>query len=217
MEFTILDPASKEFIILPIAPETLKVQIDAKIQTFEPVTLGNVEVPRGRMPLKFYMSGLLPGLNQNVPYRASDLSPEEIVQKFIEWGKEKGANGKKLRFIVTETNWNLPVFYPSFVPEYSGGLGDIRYTLELTEYRDFVVKEVKPQTSGVKGVRSTNTMSKTYTIKKGDTLWAIARKYTGSGAKWTELWAANKGKLKSGNPDLIYPSEVIVIPQSWLK
>ena len=51
---------------------------------------------------------------------------------------------------------------------------------------------------------SSNTETITYTIKKGDTLWAIARKY---GTTVSELADINNIK----NPDLIFPGEVIRI------
>jgi nucleoid-associated protein YgaU len=51
-----------------------------------------------------------------------------------------------------------------------------------------------------------------YTVKKGDTLWAIAERNYGKG-KGTEnarIFEANKPMLKS--PDKIYPGQVLRIP-----
>ncbi|RIJ63601.1 LysM peptidoglycan-binding domain-containing protein [Rummeliibacillus sp. POC4] len=216
MKFVLIDATTKKKLIFPIAPETLKVQIGTKTQTFDSINLGDIELPRGRVPIKFSMSGLLPGPNQNVPKRYSDLDPEDIVKQIRKWSEEKRASGKKLRFLVTGTNWNIPVSISTFNPELSGGLGDVNYTLELTEYRDFTVKEIKSQSSGKKKVRETKPKPKSYTIKPGDNLWNIARKYTGKGIKWTEMWSLNKGKSKSKNPNLIYPGEKFTIPSGWL-
>lgn len=60
--------------------------------------------------------------------------------------------------------------------------------------------------------RSATTAPKasTYTVKKGDTLWGIAKKYYGNGAKYTKIYEANKGKIK--NPNLIYVGQVLTIP-----
>ena len=52
--------------------------------------------------------------------------------------------------------------------------------------------------------------TKTYTVKKGDTLWGIAKKYYGNGAKYPTIYNANKGKIK--NPNLIYVGQVFTIP-----
>lgn len=52
--------------------------------------------------------------------------------------------------------------------------------------------------------------TKTYTVKKGDTLWGIAKKYYGNGAKYLTIYNANKGKIK--NPNLIYVGQVFTIP-----
>lgn len=49
------------------------------------------------------------------------------------------------------------------------------------------------------------------TVKKGDTLWGIAQRTLGSGARWREIYEANKSKIK--NPNLIYPGQQFVIPK----
>lgn len=48
-----------------------------------------------------------------------------------------------------------------------------------------------------------------YTIRRGDTLWGIAKSQYGNAGLWREIWNNNKGNLRSGNPNRIYPGEVI--------
>ncbi len=50
-----------------------------------------------------------------------------------------------------------------------------------------------------------------HTVEKGDTLWAIASKTLGNGARYEEIFEANKPMLK--HPDKIYPGQVLRIPQ----
>jgi nucleoid-associated protein YgaU len=51
-----------------------------------------------------------------------------------------------------------------------------------------------------------------YTVKKGDSLWKIATEVygKGKGPKYTVIFEANKPMLK--DPDLIYPGQVLRIP-----
>lgn len=51
-----------------------------------------------------------------------------------------------------------------------------------------------------------------HTVEKGDTLWAISSKALGSGARYTEIFEANKPMLS--HPDKIYPGQVLRIPQA---
>jgi nucleoid-associated protein YgaU len=55
-----------------------------------------------------------------------------------------------------------------------------------------------------------------YTVEKGDSLWAIAEKTKADGQstedQWLKIMAANKGKLKSGDPNLIFAGEKVAIP-----
>lgn len=50
----------------------------------------------------------------------------------------------------------------------------------------------------------------TITIKKGDTLWDLSQSYLGEGYRYKEFLGNNT--LASGNPDLIYPGEVLNVP-----
>lgn len=43
-------------------------------------------------------------------------------------------------------------------------------------------------------------------------MWKIAEKLLGSGSRWRELYEANKGNLKSGSPNVIYPGETLNMP-----
>lgn len=51
---------------------------------------------------------------------------------------------------------------------------------------------------------------RTYTVKSGDTLWAIASEMYGSGGKYMKIFEANTDILE--NPDRIKPGQVLVIP-----
>lgn len=56
----------------------------------------------------------------------------------------------------------------------------------------------------------TTTGARTYTVEPGDTLWAIAERFYGSGNLWTRIHEANRDKIK--DPDLIQPGWVLTIP-----
>ena len=48
-------------------------------------------------------------------------------------------------------------------------------------------------------------------VKKGDTLWAIAKETLGNGARYEEIFEANKPMLS--HPDKIYPGQLLRIPK----
>ena len=57
---------------------------------------------------------------------------------------------------------------------------------------------------------ATMTVIKNYTVKKGDTLQTISRKFYGTTKRWNEIYESNRKILKS--PHSIYPGQVIEVP-----
>ncbi|WP_242616866.1 LysM peptidoglycan-binding domain-containing protein [Rivibacter subsaxonicus] len=51
-----------------------------------------------------------------------------------------------------------------------------------------------------------------YTVKSGDTLWAISSLYLRSPWKWPELWGMNLEQIR--NPHLIFPGQLLVLEKS---
>lgn len=71
-------------------------------------------------------------------------------------------------------------------------------------------KDKKKPVKRVTSSPSKSTAQRTYTVKKGDCLWNIAKKFYGKGSAYTKIYDANTNKI--ANPNLIYPGQVFVIP-----
>jgi nucleoid-associated protein YgaU len=122
-----------------------------------------------------------------------------------------------LRLLVTETPINHDVYFDgdgSFKHEWYGGHGDCRYTIQLAEARELVVTADAPVLVAAPSApqpRPTPPPPKTYTVKPGDSLWAIAKRILGDGSRWKEIYNANTSVIGK-NPNLIYPGQVLRIP-----
>jgi nucleoid-associated protein YgaU len=57
-----------------------------------------------------------------------------------------------------------------------------------------------------------------YTVRRGDTLWAISGKYLKRPYRWPDLWGMNREQIR--NPHLIYPGQVLYLHhangRAWL-
>ncbi|WP_314827649.1 LysM peptidoglycan-binding domain-containing protein [Oribacterium parvum] len=105
------------------------------------------------------------------------------------------------------------------------GTGDISYTISFKEYRYISASRssvVQDNASSGPADLSTpaqtrenlrtepQTSTQEYTVKKGDTLTAIAKRLTGS-SNWKQIYNANRSVI-GGNPNRIYPGQKLVIP-----
>lgn len=79
-------------------------------------------------------------------------------------------------------------------------------------------QKVSPETGAVAGAKGKAEAGKleTYVVKKGDSLWAIAKKKNiyNDPFLWPVIFDANKGKIKKAN--LIYPGQKLKIPRSGI-
>jgi LysM repeat protein len=112
---------------------------------------------------------------------------------------------------------------------------DIKVSLKFKEYIKHgtvtieVVETTNPSNNTTNNKTTTKkkttkkvTKNKTHTVKTGDCLWNIAKKYYGDGSKWKKIYNANKkvientakknGRSSSSNGHWIYPGTKLTIP-----
>ena len=213
-------------IRIPWLPSEIKFDLGGvRFEEYEIVDVGEVNVPNGSNLANISFSSVFPGkARKGLPFlRGSFIEPKTYQSKLTSWM----TNGTKLKVLVTGTPINHKVFITEFVPKYSGAYGDINYDITLKTRRDITVKTIKKSTTTSSTKKKTTATTKTtyssYTIKSGDTLWAIARKKLGKGSRWKEIYNLNKtiiektakkhGRKSSSSGHWIYPGTKIKLPK----
>ena len=173
------------------------------------------------IPLReFSLKVLLP--KNDVLVKDKTIWKEPIV--YLGKLREFKANKKPLRFIVLRPQedgtelfqGNLLVTLEDYtVSEKAGEEGDFYVDIKLKEYntivgRKLVIDENKTNKDGKVQAkeevqRQAKEPNKTYTVKKGDTLWTIAQKELGSGNKYQNIAKLNN----ISNPNKIQPGQVL--------
>lgn len=103
-----------------------------------------------------------------------------------------------IRVLITETNINNYFSIENFSYGERDCTGDVYFSLELKEYRKLVA-DVKDINGNKQQTRpGSKTKPKTYTVKKGDSLFKIAKWWYGDGSKYKEL--AKKNNLLNTGP-----------------
>ncbi len=209
----------EEGFILPVLPEKIEINEDGDNETFNVINLGEVNTINKPKLSEISFESYFP-LNRG-PYVSSEelFSPSFYINKIREWRDKK----QKIRFIFTggsplELN-DLFIIESFKLSEKGGEVGDIYYSIELKRYIPYAAKKVvivtkqntKNKTAAVKAKPPRpveKSKQKTHTVVSGDTLWHIAKRYLGDGARYPEIAKLNNIK----NPNLIYPGQVFKIP-----
>lgn len=214
--------------LLPVPPDSLQIKINSANKTVTLINEGEINVlknaglsdvefecyiPQVKHPYAVYSSGFKSAdyyLNYFESFKNSKKPFQFIVCR-------KLPSGKKL------FNTNMKVSLEDYkITEDAGEGFDLKVKINLKQYREYGTKTVnitftasKPKAS-VEPVRETSNSpassnAQTYTVVKGDCLWNIAKRFYGSGSKYTVIYDANRGVI-GGNPNLIYPGQVLTIP-----
>ena len=207
--------AEKEKIQLPVLPLSFKTKNGSSNDTMDITGLGEIVIMQSRPALQFSFSSFFPAAKFPGLQVSSITKPLTLIQKINTWKAGK----KPVHFIATACGVDLYATIENF--EYSeegGDPGTYQYSITLKEYREITIRQVKvdvPKATATvqkEEKRVDNTVQpQTYTVKSGDCLWNIAKKYYGNGAQYTKIYNANKGVI-GGNPNLIYPGQVLTIP-----
>lgn len=214
MKFVIKD-GKKTTLTFPITPKELSVNLDTKVVTYDHAMMGEKQLPRNSKPISFTFTGALPSPSTDMP-TVSTRKTESLIKQIKKW---QAIDRKRLKFIVTGTHWNIDIFISDFQVDYKGSV--ISFVITLVEFKTMTVRKTKakakkkPKPAPKRPVTKPKPKTKWYTIKSGDNLWNISKRYTGKGIRWKEMWSINKKRSRSKNPNLIYPGEKYQIPSKW--
>jgi len=193
----------KERLVLPVNPQEIAIDTASLNQHVHLLAIGEANLlgPRGLSTTP--LSGFFPAQGSPL-YRFADRSPQSYVNTLKRWRDAC----KPVRLIISDMGVNLAMAIESLQFTYREGSRDISYSIQLAEYRQLNVPTVKV---AVKTKRpAVKAVSRTYTVRTGDCLWTIAKRYYGNGNKWKKIYNANRNKIK--NPNLIYTGQRLVIP-----
>lgn len=223
----------KKVYIVPVLPEEIKITAKGQTTSIDIEKFGEVLCKAKRDAITISFSSFFPavwGANYCACLQKDFKSPKTWHSWMI--ALEEAAN--PCHFVLEGSPFAINMYadVTSYTGQEKGGdVGTIHYTVELKEHRTPVVKKYTVKTTAKKtttkasssGSRTNNKVNeRTYTIKSGDCLWNIAKKYYGSGAKYTTILNKNRstldaaarkhGRSNCNNGNLIYPGTTIIIP-----
>lgn len=216
-------------VLLPVPPEKLELKIGNKNKTYDLINYTEINVlknaglteiefeillPNVKYPFAMYTNGF-----QDAKYYLGILENLKINRSAFQFiVSRKFPSGK----VIYDTNIKVALEEYTITEDAKDGF-DTKVKIKLKQYREYstktvqvTIKQYKPP-EPVRVVTTNNTANSTpapsgqnYTVKKGDCLWNIAKKFYGNGSKYTTIYNANRDKIK--NPNLIYPGQVFWIP-----
>lgn len=205
-------------ILLPIAPPKLQLKISNKNKTIILIDTGEVNLLKTPGLTEISFEAEIPHIQYPYCTYADGFIPiDTFLSVFEKLKKEK----KPFMFTVSrfnpsgemtfDTNIKVSIEDYTVTEDAKEGL-DVKANIKLKEYRDYLTETLEIDTdedgnsnANLEKQRPEKEPSKTYTVKKGDNLWSICKKYLGDGSKCYEIAKLNN----ISNPNLIYPGQVI--------
>lgn len=223
-----------DVLTFPITPGELNIKVGSKNKVVTLINEGDINILKSPSLIEVEFEARFP--MRNYPYSRNVSNFQTYFDKFKELKEER----RSFRFIVARTTpngkrtWdtNLLMALEDFGLNESADEGDdVLMTFKLKQFKEYGVKNVKVVTAKPSTTSTSNKprnddnktkAAQSYTVKSGDCLWNIAKRFYGSGVKWTTIYNENKsviestakryGKKSSSNGHWIYPSTKLIIP-----
>lgn len=200
--------------LLPITPPSLTMKIGSNNETVNLINGGDINIIKSPKLVEVTFEARFP--MREYPYTKANYSFSYYFDHF----KQLKENKSPFQFIVARATPNLVVTWDTNltvaleemeIQEDAEDLGDdviIKFTLK--QWKSYGTKTVKVKTTSGNTVTSvqqstrptqTTAQAEQYTIKSGDTLYAIAKKMYGDGSQWPTIYNANKSVIESAATD----------------
>lgn len=203
---------------LPITPGKISTKISNQNKTINLINEGEVNILKAAglteiaftvmIPQVVYPFAVYPNGFRDAPYFLDVFETLKISKKPFQFIVSRISPSGKLLF---DTNMSVSIEDYTIEEDARNGL-DLLVSIKLKQFKAYGTKKVEikqtetQKTVSISSVRpSTKSPPKTHTVVRGDTLWAICKKYLGNGSKYPEIAKLNN----IPNPNLIYPGQVI--------
>ena len=214
-------------VLLPIPPSKLELKISNNNKTYDLINYSQINVlknpglsslefevvlPNTKYPFAMYKNNF-----QNAKYYLGVLENLKVNRSAFQFiVVRKFPNGKD----IFNTNIKVALEEDTITDTTEEGF-DTKVKIKLKQYKEYSTKKVQVTIKQYRPPAVTRTVTtnntavakpsgQNYTVKRGECLWNIAKRFYGNGAKYTTIYNANRSKIR--NPNLIYPGQVLWIP-----
>lgn len=230
-----------DVLTFPITPGELTIKSGSNNEVVNLINEGDVNILKSPSLTEVEFEARFP--MRQYPYARKYSKFKNYFDTFKKLKEDK----ESFRFIVARTTpngkrtWdtNLLVSLEDIELSENADQGDdVLVLFKLKQYKEYSVVKVKRKTTKKKTTTTTKkktttttkkkrptkstSKSKTYTVKRGDCLWNISRKFYGKGSLWKKIYNANKsiiektakkhGFKSSSNGHWIFPGCKLTIP-----
>lgn len=209
--------------LLPVPPSQLTMKINSENKTITLIDQGEINILKQAGLTDIEFECMIPQVKYPFAAYKSGFRDAAYYLSYFEALKQ---NRKPFQFIVCrehlgsydsfDTNMKVSIEDYKITEDAKNGF-DLMVKIQLKQWRDYGTKEVdatfdqeKPKVNETPR-DADNPPPQTYTVVKGDCLWKIAKMYYGDGSKYPIIYNANRDVI-GGNPNLIYPGQVLTIP-----
>ncbi len=203
-------------INLPVAPESLETSYKGNSKVINLISSGDTSILKSA-PLRLYKFKAILPKKDSPAFNTLGIIFEPLYYlnrlRLFKEGKTP------VRFIILRNaSDNSEIFKTNTlvsvedysITEYAGEEGEFWIDLTLMEYRCPEIKKVDVSNDKAfsEKIRTSKENKKTYVVRKGDSLWKIARKELNDGSKYNEI-----AKLNGiDNPDVISVGTTLLLP-----
>lgn len=204
--FLFKNTVTEEVLVLPVTPGGYRITHGHQSVQVDMHGTGPVNLPGEAALLDETIEGFFPA--RAYPFNQPEASTDPFVP--LETLEKWSDAGDPVRFIVSDTPVNALVLLDPITYQERDGTRDIYFTLRIRGYRILAAPITESEDTGnaQRAVETEPAHAASYTVQKGDSLSAIARRVYGDASLYGRLAAANA----IANPNLIYPGQVLSLP-----
>ena len=216
--------------LLPVTPKDCNIKVNGKNKKVTLINEGEINILKKPGLTDINFDCLLP--NVKYPFAVYN-DGFRNASHFLSYFEELKTSQEPFQFIITRSfpngrslyNTNIKVSLEDYqIKEGADNGFDVIVQVKLKQWKDYGTKTVAVTIEQKKVVASPTPAPRpaetspappqqtTYTVVKGDCLWAIARKFYGNGALYPKIYDANPSVFNGRSPNLIYAGDVLVIP-----